>query len=399
MPGPLQGLRVIELTSVVLGPWACQILADMGAEVIKVESPSGDSNRTLGPERHPGMAALFLSCNRNKRGVVLDLKMPEGRAALLRLIATADVFLHNNRPQAMARLGLDYESIRNLNPRLIYCGAYGYSKRGPYGDRGALDDSIQAVSGIAHLSSMVQGEPRYLPTIVADKTTAITAVYAVLAALYHRERSGAGQELEVPMFETMVNFVMAEHLWGRAFVPPIGTAGYTRLMSRHRQPYRTLDGYIAVLPYLNAHWEKFCTLVDRRDLLEDPRFTTLADRVRNIDDTYSQTGMILATRTTADWLALFESSGVPASRVNTLEDLGDDPHLQATGFWQQVDHPSEGRLNVAGFPVNFAATPADVTRRHAPRQGEHTAEVLGEAGFSTDEIRALLAGGAAMESR
>ena len=383
------------LSSVVLGPWACQLLADMGADVIKVEPPRGDSNRALGAARHAGMAALYLSCNRNKRSIALDLKQPAAREALLKLVAGADILVHNNLPQAMARLGLDYDSVRRVNPRLIYCAAYGYSKRGPYGEKSALDDSIQAVSGIAHLSTLVQGEPHYLPTIVADKTTAMTAVYAVLAALFHRERTGEGQELEVPMFETMVNFVMAEHLWGMTFVPPIGTAGYTRLMSRHRKPYRTQDGYIALLPYLDAHWESFCRLVGRPDLLADTRFHSLASRVANIDDTCAVTAKIMATRTTAAWLELFGDSSVPAMRVNSLEDLVADPHLQATGFWHEVAHPTEGALLTPGFPVAFRATPVDVTRRHAPRLGEHTREVLGEAGMSAADIDALVAAGAA----
>jgi crotonobetainyl-CoA:carnitine CoA-transferase CaiB-like acyl-CoA transferase len=392
--GPLHGIRVIELTSVVLGPWACQILADMGADVVKVEAPRGDSNRALGAARHAGMAALYLTCNRNKRSVVLDLTAPGGRAALLELVKDADVFIHNNRPGAMTKLRLDYADLKAVNPRIIYCGAYGYSKKGPYGERAALDDSIQAVSGVAHLNELVLGEPRYLPTVVADKTTAITAVYGVLAALFHRERTGEGQELEVPMFETMVNFVMAEHLWSMTFEPPLGPPGYTRLMSHHRKPYRTLDGYIAVLPYLNAHWEKFCRLVGRPDLLEDPRFASLALRVKNIDDTYSETGRIMATRTTRAWLDLFATSGVPVTAVNSLQDLATDPHLLATGFWSFQDHPTEGRLRMAAFPVNFGSTPADIDRRPAPRLGEHTLEVLREAGLDDAQIRELQSSGA-----
>ena len=368
MPGPLHGVRVVELTSVVLGPWACQILADMGADVVKIEAPRGDSNRTLGAYANPGMAALYLTCNRNKRSLVLDLKAPGARDALLALVKTADIFVHNNRPQTMTKLGLDYADLKKVNPKIIYCGSYGYSKRGPYGEKGALDDSIQAASGIAMLNKLVLGEPRYLPTIVADKTTAMTVVYGVLAALFHRERTGEGQELEVPMFETMVNWVMAEHLWGMTFEPPKAPPGYVRLMSHHRKPYPTKDGYIAILPYLDAHWEKFCKLAERPDLLEDPRFKTLADRVRNIDDTYSETGRIMATRTTAEWLKIFGDTSVPTIVVNTLEDLTRDPHLNAVGFWQFVDHPTEGKLRMPSLPVNFGATPADI-RRHAPRLG------------------------------
>ncbi len=397
MPGPLHGVRVVELTSVVLGPWACQMLGDMGADVIKVEAPRGDSNRTLGAARNPGMAALYLTCNRNKRSVVLDLKVAGARDALLALVRDADVFVHNNRPQVMTKLGLDYADLKAVNPRIVYCGAYGYSKKGPYGAMGALDDSIQAVSGIAMLNKLVLGEPRYLPTVVADKTTAITVVYGVLAALYHRERTGEGQELEVPMFETMVNFVMAEHLWGMTFDPPEGPPGYTRLMSHHRKPYKTVDGYIAILPYLDAHWVSFCEASGRLDLLADPRFSTLADRVRNIDDTYQETAKTMATRTTQAWLDLFSKTRVPTIVVNSLEDLAKDPHLEAVGFWREVDHPTEGRLRLPAFPVNFSATPADI-RIPAPRLGEHTREVLAAAGLDETQIEALLANGAAMDA-
>jgi len=396
MPGPLSGVRVVELTSVVLGPWACQILADMGADVIKIEPPQGDSNRQLGMSRHAGMAALYLTCNRNKRSIVLDVKQAAGREAVLDLARTADVFVHNNRPQVMTKLGLDYEALKAVNPMLIYCGSYGYAKRGPYGSKGALDDSIQSIAGIAMLNRLVLGEPRYLPTIVADKTTAITVVYGVLAALFARERSGHGQELEVPMFETMVSYVMAEHLWGMTFEPPLGPPGYVRLMSIHRRPYRTRDGYVAILPYMNAHWDTFCDVSGHPELKDDARFRTMGDRTRNIDDTYDVTSRIIATRTTQEWLDLFAPTSVPINRVNTLEDLATDPHLEATGFWHEVDHPTEGRLRTTGFPVNFSATPADVTRRHAPRLGEHTREVLDELGYAGERIESLLASGAAL---
>jgi crotonobetainyl-CoA:carnitine CoA-transferase CaiB-like acyl-CoA transferase len=396
MAGPLSGVRVVELTSVVLGPWACQILADMGADVVKIEAPGGDSNRQLGAYRHKGMAALYLTCNRNKRSIVLDVKQPEAKQAVLDLVKTADVFVHNNRPQVMTKLGLDYAALKAVNPRIVYCGSYGYARRGPYGSKGALDDSIQSIAGVAMLNKMVLGEPRYLPTVVADKTTAITVVYGVLAALFHRERTGEGQEVEVPMFETMVSFVMAEHLWGMAFEPPLGPPGYVRLMSQHRRPYRTQDGYVAILPYMNAHWDVFCDVVGRPDLKEDPRFRTMADRTRNIDDTYAETAKIMAGRTTSDWLDLFAATSVPINRVNTLEDLAHDPHLVATDFWKRVDHPTEGTLRTTAFPVNFSGTPAEVTRRHAPRLGEHTRELLQELGYAPEKIDSMLAAGAAL---
>ena len=389
MSGPLKGLKIIELTSVVLGPWAAQILADMGAEVIKVEAPFGDSNRQLGASRNPNMAALYLSNNRNKRSLVLDLKQASARDALLKIIKDCDVFLHNNRPQVMTKLKLEYNDIKSVNENIIYCGTYGYSKDGPYGEKGALDDSIQAASGIAALNELVLGEPRYLPTVVADKTTAITVVYSILAALFHRERTGSGQEVEVPMFETMVSFVMAEHIWGEVFEPPLDKAGYTRLMSHHRKPYKTKDGYIAVLPYMNNHWKTFCEKAERQDLIEDDRFKNLSSRVENIDDTYSETGKILSTKTTQEWLDIFADTKVPVIVVNSLDDLFTDPHLEAVGFWQDFDHPTEGKLKMPGFPAKFSKTPATI-RKHAPNFGEHSLEILAEAGIDEETIKQMI---------
>ena len=389
MSGPLSGLKVLELTSVVLGPWAAQTMADMGADVIKIEAPFGDSNRQLGASRNPGMAALYLSNNRNKRSLVLDLKQESARDALLAIVKDCDVFLHNNRPQVMTKLRLEYEDIKSVNENIIYCGTYGYSKDGPYGEKGALDDSIQAASGIAALNELVLGEPRYLPTVVADKTTAITVVYSILAALFHRERTGVGQEIEVPMFETMVSFVMAEHIWGEVFEPKMGEAGYTRLMSHHRKPYKTKDGYIAVLPYMNNHWQTFCEKAEREDLIEDERFKDLSSRVKNIDDTYSETGKILATKTTQEWLDIFAETKVPVIVVNSLEDLFHDPHLEAVDFWQSYEHPTEGQLKMPGFPSKFSKTPASI-RKHAPKLGEHSKEILTEAGIDEETINKMV---------
>lgn len=393
MAGPLAGVKILELTAVVLGPWACQILADMGAEVIKVEPPYGDSNRSLGASRNPGMAALYLTCNRNKRSLVLDLKKPGARDAVMKIAQDVDVVIHNNRRQVMTKLGLEYKDFKAVNDKIIYCGTYGYGKDGPYGEKGALDDSIQSISGIAWLTNMVLGEPRYLPTVVCDKTTALNVVYAVTAALYSREKTGEGQELEVPMFESMVYYNMAEHLWGQTFEPAIGTAGYERLMSYHRKPYKTKDGYIAILPYLDAHWHKFCTLAEREDLLNDERFATLSDRVANIDDTYEETAKTMVNRTTQEWLDMFGQTSVPTNAVNTLDGLIEDPHLNEVGFWQEMDHPTEGKLRMTRFPVNFSGTPAE-NRRHQPRLGEHSTEILSEAGVSQEDIDALLAAGA-----
>ena len=397
MAEPLAGVRVLELTSVVLGPWACQMLGDLGADVIKVESPRGDSNRLVGPARHPMMGALYLTCNRNKRSIVLDLKQPSARAALLRLAERADVLVHNYRPPSLARLGIDYATIRAVNPRVIYCGTYGFSRRGPYGHRAAYDDSIQAASGVAMLSAMVEGEPRYVPTILADKTTALTVVGAVTAALYHREKHGIGQEIEVPMFETMVSYVMTEHLYGRVFEPPEGPVGYARVLSKHRRPYRTRDGYLAVLPYLDEHWRTFCALADRDDLAEDARFATLGSRIAHIDAVYAETARVIATRTTEEWLGVFRHTDIPVTVLRSLDDLLDDEHLGATGFWQIVEHPTEGQLRLPGIPMTFSETPGSV-RRPPPRLGEHSLEVLRGAGVPDGDIEAMLATGATLQA-
>jgi crotonobetainyl-CoA:carnitine CoA-transferase CaiB-like acyl-CoA transferase len=393
LPGPLAGVRVLELTSVVLGPWACQILGDLGADVIKVEPPGGDSNRQVGPARHPGMGALFLTTNRNKRSVILDLKQYGGRAALLRLAANADVLVHNYRPRALAKLGLEYAAVKRANPRIVFCGTYGYGRTGPYAEKPAYDDPIQAASGIAMLQARMGGDPSYLPMIVADKTTALGVVYAVTAALFHRERTGEGQEVEVPMFEMLVSYVMAEHLYGRVFEPGEGPAGYARLLTRNRRPFRTKDGYVAMLPYTNEQWRAFCEVAGRPDLADDSRFQSLSSRLANVADVYKEVGEIAKTRTTAEWLETLGPTKVPVMMVNSLEDVIEDPHLEATGFWQMADHPTEGRLRMPGVPVSFSATPGDV-RRLAPRLGEHSLEVLREAGLQEDEIRALLDSGA-----
>jgi len=393
MAGALDGVKVVEFTSVVLGPWACQTLGDMGADVIKVEPPAGDTNRNLGPfKQNSDMSALFLTCNRNKRSIVLNLKSPAGQKAALKIAAEADVLVHNFRPQAMAKLGLDYDTVRAHNPHIIYCATYGYSKKGPYGDRGALDDSIQAASGVAMLMSATEGEPRYLPTIVADKTTGMAVVNAVCAALFARERTGKGQEIEVPMYETMVSYVMAEHLWGQAFEPALAPPGYTRIMAANRKPYKTKDGYIAVLPYWDNHWRTFCDVVERPDMVTDPRFKDMKTRLANITDTYAETAKALSTRTTADWLERLAPTNVPHMVVNSLEDLILDPHLVQSGFWQTAEHPSEGTLRMGSAPYNFSETPTSI-RRLPPRLGEHSAEILAEVGFSDTDIETMAAAG------
>jgi crotonobetainyl-CoA:carnitine CoA-transferase CaiB-like acyl-CoA transferase len=397
MSGPLDGIRILDCTTVVLGPWAGQMLGDLGADVVKIEPPEGDTTRQLGPARHPGMAAFYLGCNRNKRSLVLDLKQDLGRQALRRLAATADVLMHNHRPQAAARLGMDYATFERVNPRLVFCAMYGYRAAGPNANKAAYDDIIQAGAGLAALQQVVAGEPRFVPTIVADKTSSMAVGAAVLAALVARERTGRGQAVEVPMFETVVAYVMVEHLYGETFVPPVESAGYKRILNPHRHPYATKDGWLAVLPYTDANWREFCDLAGRADLRDDPRYATIARRLANVDSYYGELARIVATRTTAEWLALLERSNIPHGPVQSLEALFEDPHLAATGFWKTVEHPTEGRLRMPDVPPTFSRTPGSI-RRLQPRLGEHSVEVLREAGFAPAEIEAMLAAGATLQA-
>jgi crotonobetainyl-CoA:carnitine CoA-transferase CaiB-like acyl-CoA transferase len=398
MPGPLAGVRVVDCTTVVLGPWAAQQLGDLGADVIKVEPPEGDTTRQLGPMKNPDMGAFYLAVNRNKRSVVLDLKQDSARRALLRLATPADVLLHNYRPRAAKRLGMSYEVFRAVNPGLIYVGTYGFRAAGPYGDKPAYDDIIQAASGIASLQGALYGEPRYVPTIVADKTSSMTVLVAMLAALYHKARTGEGQEVEVPMLESLVAWVMVEHLYGETFVPALDSAGYKRVLSRYRRPFKTKDGFLAILPYSDQNWRDFFSIAGRQDLLDDPRFTTLGTRLRHIELLYEELGKIATTRTNAEWLAELDRHNIPGMIVNSLESLLRDPHLEATGFWQVVQHPSEGTLRLPGIPAAYSKTPGDI-RRLPPRLGEHSLEVLREAGFGATEIEAMLASGATRAER
>ncbi|MGH9935609.1 MAG: CaiB/BaiF CoA transferase family protein [Blastocatellia bacterium] len=383
MPGPLTGVRVVDLTSVVMGPYATQILGDMGADVIKVESPEGDVCRYVTPFRNRGMGAAFLNLNRNKRGIALDLKHEDEREALLDLLSSADVFVTTVRPQAMRRLGLDYESLSERNPRLIYCGAYGFSEEGPYAGRPAFDDVIQAMCGMASLQGERRGEndqngPRYVNTIFADKTVGFTVAYAVAMALYERERSGRGQAIEVPMFETMVSFTLIEHLAGETFCPARESMGYERVLSEYRKPYRTKDGYIGLLPYTAEQWARFFEAAGRPEMAADPRVTDPALRSRKINELYSLLAGIVAERTTAEWVELLRAADLPMTPVLSPEDLLDDEHLRAIGFFRSEAHPSEGEVRTIGIPVRFSRTPGAV-RRLAPRLDEHREEILLEA--------------------
>jgi crotonobetainyl-CoA:carnitine CoA-transferase CaiB-like acyl-CoA transferase len=392
MSGPLTGVRVVDLTSVFLGPYCTQILGDMGADVIKVESPAGDIVRGIGPARHEGMGPLHLSVNRNKRSVVLDLRQPSGHDALLRIAAGADVFVHSMRLQAITRLGLGYEEVAGARPDIVYCAAYGFGEEGSYAGKPAYDDIVQGASGIAALQGLRNGEPEYVTTVIADKTTGLAAAYAIAMALYHRERTGEGQAIEVPMFETMVSFLLVEQLYGMTFDPALGDATYPRTTSEHRRPYRTADGHISVVVYTDEQWQRFFRLAGRPDLVDDERFGTIAGRTEHIDDLYRVVGDLIRPRTTAEWLRLLDEGDIPAMAVRTTDELLADPHLADRELIRAVNHPTEGPIRTVGVPVGFSRTPGRVERM-APLLGEHGPEVLAEAGFSEAEIDDLVHAG------
>jgi formyl-CoA transferase len=394
MTGPLHGVRIVDLTSNFMGPYASLLLADMGADVCKVEAPEGDTTRGVGPCRHKGMSAIFLHLNRNKRGMVLDLKHPDGAAALRRMLASADVLLYSLRPKAMARLGLSYEDVREINPRIIYCGAFGFGQRGPYAERPAYDDLIQAAVGMPVLQSRKSGPPAYVATAIADRVVGMATSNAVAMALYRREKSGRGQSVSVPMFETFAHFVMGDHLYGHTFVPSIGDSGYARMMSPERRPYRTLDGHVGVQVYTDRHWQRFFRAIGRPELLSDPRYADIAGRTQNIGELYELLARTFETKTTAQWVELLSTADIPIIEMNTPETLLEDRHMKAIGFFEELDHPSEGRIRNLGIPQEWSESPP-AQRCLAPRLGEHTVELLGEYGFSGEEVDAVLRSGGA----
>lgn len=395
MSGPLTGVRIIDLTTVILGPYGTQVLADFGADVIKVEPPEGDVIRHGAPMKHPGMGHIFLHHNRNKRSIVLDLKQPEARAVLLRLAAGADALLHNSRPQAMARLGLTYDEVRRVNERIIYVAAYGYSENGPYAGRPAYDDLIQGMVALPSLAAAASGErPRFVPSAICDRITGLSMAHALSAALYYRERTGKGQAIEVPMFETMAEIVLSDHMGGHTFEPPTGPAGGARMLAPHRAPYKTSDGYICLLIYNDKQWRAFFCIIGDEAMFDDPRFSSQTARSRHIADVYAFLAEQLVKRTSADWLATFATADIPATPLNSLQDLLDDRHLRDSGFFRREDHPTEGRLQTMNVPSRWSESQPDV-RRPAPRLGEQTIEILRESGCTESEIAALVASGAA----
>lgn len=391
---PLEGIRVLEIASMIFGPLAGQYLGDMGAEVIKLEPPEGDLTRAIGPRRSPKMGAFFLTSNRSKRSIVVDLKKPEGRDLLQKLVGKTDVLLHSMRTSAANRLGLDYATLAANNPALVYCHVTGFSDDGPYGGRPAYDDIIQAASGLAMMQKVLNGEPRYVPTIIADKISGVHAAYAIVLALMHKLRTGEGQQVDVSMFETMTAFNMLEHQWGHAFEPPIAPMGYEPVITAARRPYKTLDGHLALLPYSDAHWRRFFELAGEAQTMQDPRFSTFAGRQKNVSTVWGEIERQVARKTNAAWLQLLGAEDIPFSVVNSLEDLPNDPHLNAINFWKIMEHPTEGSLRLPMNPLKMSASPPDITRL-PPNLGEHSAEILREYDYEESDILQLLAQGGA----
>jgi crotonobetainyl-CoA:carnitine CoA-transferase CaiB-like acyl-CoA transferase len=383
--GPLADVRVIDLTAMVMGPYCTQILADMGADVIKIEPPAGDSTRYISVAPEAGMSGVFVNVNRGKRSVVLDLAAEEGRHALRELVKGADVFIHSMRARAIEKLGFGYAEVAAMNPSIVYTNCYGYGRGGPDRDLTAYDDTIQADCGLASAQGLLTGETSFVGSIIADKVTGLTAVYATMMALFHRERTGEGQEVEVAMFETMAAFMLVEHANGAMFSPALGPAVYPRAVAPKRRPYRTLDGEIAALVYNDKQWNTFIKAV--QPPWNNDSFNTLEQRARQIDTVYSLLGETFAQRTTQEWLDLLRALEIPAAPVRTLDELFDNPHLNAVDFFETVDSPN-GPVRFPGVPTWFSKTPGHV-HGPTPRLGAHTQEVLAEVGLATETREAM----------
>ena len=384
----LRGAKVVDLTTTYLGPYATQFLGDLGADVIKIEPLEGDVGRTPGPSRHAGMGAGYLNTNRNKRSLAIDLKSPEGLEAVRRIIRGADALAHNMRPKAAVKLGLGYEDLKRVNTSLVYCYAPGFGQDGPYADRPAYDDIIQAMSGIAGLNKNEGGAPKFLPTIAADKVMGLHLALALTAGLVRRLRTGQGCAIEVPMFESMTAFLLQEHLAGRSFDPPLGAAGYERMLAKNRRPYRTKDGYVAIMPYTTLQWTRFIECIGRGELLEKDWVKDPLQRSAHVDDLYQLISDAAPGKTTDEWLALMEERDIPAGKVNGLEDLFSEPHLSAVQMFEEYQHPSEGAMIRVRSPFKVTGTYRKPDRP-APELGGSTEAILVEAGYSAPEVKKL----------
>jgi crotonobetainyl-CoA:carnitine CoA-transferase CaiB-like acyl-CoA transferase len=388
--GPLDGVKVVDLTTVVVGPICTRTLADYGADVIKVEAPGGDLLRTMAEgSRNVGMSGKFINFNRNKRSIGLDLKKPEGHAAILRLIERADVFVTNARPEGMARAGLDYASLQKKNPRLVHCQILAFGRGGRYFNRPAYDPVVQSLSGVAGTIARATGEPRFVPMVMSDHTSGLIAAQCIGFALFRREKTGKGEAIEVPMLENMASFVSSEHLGAATFDPPVGPTGDGRLLSPNYRPVPTKDGYVTVRPNTNAQAFAFFDAIGRPELKTDPRFDSAASRTRNAAAYFEIQATCLGGKTTDEWVELFDKLDVPAARYNSIDDLLTDPHLKDVGFYREETHPSEGKIRRTKL-ANVFSGGAREDETHAPKFGEHTREILAEVGYGKTEIDRLL---------
>lgn len=381
----LDGIRIVDMTSVIFGPYATQMLADMGADVIKVEAPGGDISRLLGrPRTTPDMGSIHMTVNRGKRSIVLDLKEKGDAAIFTSLLETADIFIHNVRLQAIEKLGFGYDAVKAIKPDIIFVHCTGFGQDGPYADLQAYDDTIQAISGTATLLPRTDGNPRprYLPSLIADKVAGHYGAQAILAALVHKLRTGEGQHVEVPMFEAFTNFMMTEHLRDAVFDPPIGPAGYPRQIDRERQPFPTADGYISIVPYTDPKIIQLFVLLDAPDFLDAHGYSTPLDRHLNMTKIYAEVSRLTPTKTTDAWLSIFAANDMPAIKICDLEDVVSDPHLVETGFFRMRDHPDSGRFREMAPPIRFSAD-KDRTLGFAPKldeQGDAIRKELAERG-------------------
>lgn len=387
-PGALDGVRVIDLTTVLMGPLATRMLADHGADVIRVEAVGGEAFLDSAPRRNSNMNAMALNAHRNKRSVALDLKSESGAAAMADLLASADVFVSNMRAAALERLGLGAETLRARHPGLIHLVANGYGSTGPYADRAAYDDAIQAVSGLAALTGRVTGEPGYSPAVMADKVCSLHIVQAVMAGLLHQRSTGDGQAIEVPMFETLVAFNIVEHHGGQIFEPPLGDVGYPRTLNPYRKPYRCSDGYACLLPYTDTNWQAFFDFVGRPELATDPRFEAHTDRIANSSELYAIVEEVAPGHSVDEWMDFCNKNSIPANPVLDLNQMADDEHLKAVEMMPILEHPTEGSYRAVRDAISYDATPTRL-RRHAPTSGQHTNEVLAELGWTTEQLAGL----------
>ena len=391
MTGPLAGIRVLDMTSVLMGPYATSIMGDMGADVIKLESPEGDLIRQVGPSRSGAMGGMFMHANRSKRSIAIDLKKPAGRDVALKLAQTADVLVYNLRPQAMERLGLGYEDVAKARADIIYVGTFGFGQDGPYAAKPAYDDLIQGLCAVPALfAEAADGTPRYAPINIADRVVGLHALAAILAALRHRDRTGQGQRIDVPMFETMASFVLGDHFGGLSYEPPLDDGGYPRLLAPERRPFRTSDGFLCVVIYTDRHWQRFIEIAGRADWRGDPRFVSHASRTRHMAEIMKSVAEIFAGRTTAAWENTLAAADIPHARMHTLASLLEDPHLSEAGFFPVSEHPTEGMVRTMRVPSRWSASQPEPTRS-APELGEHSRELLRELHLPDGEIERLLA--------